>query len=282
MLLRPRRQLIGQLGVVEVLVAKHDGIPVNALIKAERGGPEITRDRAQSACWPGQDRDTPRRLYSADARPRHRILLRRNRRRAVRARRRWRASPRPRDPLAGRDACRVRRRRARARLARSHPARAAADDRDARELAANTAATSTPSPTRRARVSPARCWWARASLTASRISLGIPAIGIHHLEGHLLSPLLADPAPSFPFVALLVSGGHTQLLAVEAVGRIGCSASRSTMQPAKRSTRPRRCSACRIRAARCCRSSPTAAIRRASGCRGRCSIRAISISASAD
>jgi N6-L-threonylcarbamoyladenine synthase len=49
-------------------------------------------------------------------------------------------------------------------------------------------------------------------------ALGIPAVGIHHLEGHLLSPLLADPAPEFPFVALLVSGGHTQLLAVEGVG----------------------------------------------------------------
>ena len=47
---------------------------------------------------------------------------------------------------------------------------------------------------------------------------GIPVIGIHHLEGHLLSPLLADPAPAFPFVALLVSGGHTQLMAVERVG----------------------------------------------------------------
>ena len=49
-------------------------------------------------------------------------------------------------------------------------------------------------------------------------ALQIPAIGIHHLEGHLLSPLLADPAPKFPFVALLVSGGHTQLLAVDGVG----------------------------------------------------------------
>src|SRR5207237_8519190 len=36
---------------------------------------------------------------------------------------------------------------------------------------------------------------------------GKPAIGVHHLEGHLLSPLLGDPKPSFPFVALLVSGG---------------------------------------------------------------------------
>jgi N6-L-threonylcarbamoyladenine synthase len=45
-------------------------------------------------------------------------------------------------------------------------------------------------------------------------ALGIPAIGIHHLEGHLLSPLLSARAPQFPFVALLVSGGHTQLMRV--------------------------------------------------------------------
>jgi N6-L-threonylcarbamoyladenine synthase len=41
---------------------------------------------------------------------------------------------------------------------------------------------------------------------------------VHHLEGHLLSPLLAEPKPEFPFVALLVSGGHTQLMQVEGVG----------------------------------------------------------------
>lgn len=50
-------------------------------------------------------------------------------------------------------------------------------------------------------------------------ALGLPAISVHHLEGHLLSPLLAKPAPDFPFVALLVSGGHTQLMKVEGVGR---------------------------------------------------------------
>jgi N6-L-threonylcarbamoyladenine synthase len=50
-------------------------------------------------------------------------------------------------------------------------------------------------------------------------SLKIPAVGIHHLEGHLLAPLLGSPAPQFPFVALLVSGGHTQLMRVDAVGR---------------------------------------------------------------
>lgn len=50
------------------------------------------------------------------------------------------------------------------------------------------------------------------------LALNIPAIGIHHLEGHLLSPLLATPAPTFPFVALLVSGGHSQLMEVAGVG----------------------------------------------------------------
>ena len=50
-------------------------------------------------------------------------------------------------------------------------------------------------------------------------SLGIPAIGVHHMEGHLLAPLLECDPPQPPFVALLVSGGHTQLVAVEGVGR---------------------------------------------------------------
>ncbi|WP_322062373.1 tRNA (adenosine(37)-N6)-threonylcarbamoyltransferase complex transferase subunit TsaD [Paraburkholderia sp. J63] len=45
-----------------------------------------------------------------------------------------------------------------------------------------------------------------------------PTVGIHHLEGHLLSPLLVDAPPPFPFVALLVSGGHTQLMRVTDVG----------------------------------------------------------------
>ena len=50
-------------------------------------------------------------------------------------------------------------------------------------------------------------------------AMDIPAIGIHHLEGHLLSPLLSDPALEFPFVALLISGGHTQLMRVDGVGQ---------------------------------------------------------------
>src|SRR5205085_6943448 len=49
-------------------------------------------------------------------------------------------------------------------------------------------------------------------------ALGLPVLGIHHLEGHLLSPLLSARRPDFPFVALLVSGGHTQLMRVDGVG----------------------------------------------------------------
>ncbi len=49
-------------------------------------------------------------------------------------------------------------------------------------------------------------------------ALGRPVIDVHHLEGHLLSPLLARPKPEFPFVALLVSGGHTQLMQVNGFG----------------------------------------------------------------
>ena len=50
-------------------------------------------------------------------------------------------------------------------------------------------------------------------------ALARPVIGVHHLEGHLLSPMLGSPAPAFPFVALLVSGGHTQFFEVAGVGR---------------------------------------------------------------
>jgi N6-L-threonylcarbamoyladenine synthase len=55
--------------------------------------------------------------------------------------------------------------------------------------------------------------------TGIAYGLGVPAIGIHHLEGHVLSPLLSARPPAFPFIALLVSGGHTQLMEVTAVGR---------------------------------------------------------------
>ncbi|HEY1044695.1 MAG TPA: tRNA (adenosine(37)-N6)-threonylcarbamoyltransferase complex transferase subunit TsaD [Telluria sp.] len=66
---------------------------------------------------------------------------------------------------------------------------------------------------------------AGALLVGSSIacSLGLaadkPVLGVHHLEGHLLSPLLAKEPPEFPFIALLVSGGHTQLMRVDGVGQ---------------------------------------------------------------
>ena len=50
-------------------------------------------------------------------------------------------------------------------------------------------------------------------------ALDVPAVGVHHMEGHLLAPLMEDDAPEPPFVALLVSGGHTQLVAVDGIGR---------------------------------------------------------------
>jgi N6-L-threonylcarbamoyladenine synthase len=50
------------------------------------------------------------------------------------------------------------------------------------------------------------------------LALGVPALPIHHLEGHLLSPLLSQDPASFPFIALLVSGGHTQVMCVTGVG----------------------------------------------------------------
>lgn len=50
-------------------------------------------------------------------------------------------------------------------------------------------------------------------------SWGVPAVGVHHMEGHLLAPMLEDNAPEFPFIALLVSGGHTLLAEVKGVGQ---------------------------------------------------------------
>ena len=48
---------------------------------------------------------------------------------------------------------------------------------------------------------------------------GVPALGVHHMEGHLLAPMLEEEPPQFPFVALLVSGGHTQLVRVDGIGQ---------------------------------------------------------------
>lgn len=51
------------------------------------------------------------------------------------------------------------------------------------------------------------------------MALGVPSVGVHHLEGHLLAPLLEEDPPAFPFVALLVSGGHSQLMRVDGIGQ---------------------------------------------------------------
>lgn len=53
---------------------------------------------------------------------------------------------------------------------------------------------------------------------AIAFGLGVPAVEVHHMEGHLLAPMLEENAPCTPFVALLVSGGHTQLVKVDAIG----------------------------------------------------------------
>ncbi|OYV42565.1 MAG: tRNA (adenosine(37)-N6)-threonylcarbamoyltransferase complex transferase subunit TsaD, partial [Halothiobacillus sp. 20-53-49] len=50
------------------------------------------------------------------------------------------------------------------------------------------------------------------------LALNCPALGVHHLEGHVLAPFLLQPQPTYPFLALLVSGGHTQLIGVECLG----------------------------------------------------------------
>ena len=86
---------------------------------------------------------------------------------------------------------------------------------------------------------------------------GVPAIGVHHLEGHLLAPLLESEPPPFPHVALLVSGGHTLLVEVARRRRLPRPrAAPATMPPAKPSTRRRSCWDCRIRAVRSSPSSP--------------------------
>nr|WP_250878830.1 tRNA (adenosine(37)-N6)-threonylcarbamoyltransferase complex transferase subunit TsaD [Luteibacter anthropi] len=58
-----------------------------------------------------------------------------------------------------------------------------------------------------------------AAARAMAWALGVPAIGVHHMEGHLLAPLLEDDPPEPPFVALLVSGGHSMLVEVKAIGQ---------------------------------------------------------------
>lgn len=58
-----------------------------------------------------------------------------------------------------------------------------------------------------------------ACAQALALAWGVPAVGVHHMEGHLLAPMLEAEPPAFPFVALLVSGGHTQLVEVRGIGQ---------------------------------------------------------------
>ena len=83
-----------------------------------------------------------------------------------------------------------------------------------------TASPTPPGPAWSGPCSPARHW--RRSLA---FALGIPALGVHHLEGHLLAPLLERDPPPFPHVALLVSGGHTMLIEVQAHRRLPAAGS---------------------------------------------------------
>jgi N6-L-threonylcarbamoyladenine synthase len=115
-----------------------------------------------------------------------------------------------------------------------------------------------------------------AQLAASlAFAWGKPVIPVHHMEGHLLSPLLADPAPAFPFIALLVSGGHTQLMRVNGVGQYTLLG--DTIDDA--STNRPNCLAWPIPVGRCWPNWPKAATLQRSPSRARCCTRATSISA---
>ncbi|VEA59397.1 glycoprotease [Salmonella enterica subsp. salamae] len=81
----------------------------------------------------------------------------------------------------------------------------------------------------------------------------VPAIPVHHMEGHLLAPMLEDNPPDFPFVALLVSGGHTQLISVTGIGQYELLGESIDDAPVKRLIRPPNCWGWIILAARCCR-----------------------------
>ena len=78
---------------------------------------------------------------------------------------------------------------------------------------------STRSPTPRVLAWLERLLVGASCAQALAFAWGIPALGVHHMEGHLLAPMLEPKPPEFPFVALLVSGGHTQLVQVDGIGQ---------------------------------------------------------------
>ena len=81
---------------------------------------------------------------------------------------------------------------------------------------------------------------------ALAFALGKPVLPVHHLEGHLLSPLLADIQPEFPFVALLVSGGHSQLMSVRGIGDYTLLGESVDDAAGEAFDKPLSCSACPI------------------------------------
>ncbi len=95
-----------------------------------------------------------------------------------------------------------------------------------------------------------------------------PLLAVNHLEGHALTARLTDGV-AFPYLVLLVSGGHTQILLVRGVATTGAGPPPSTMRWARPSTRPPRCWACPIRAAPTWRRRRQAAMPPAFPCRGR-------------
>ncbi len=114
----------------------------------------------------------------------------------------------------------LRRRGARAGQPRPHPPRAAADPRRCCRRPAANWPRSTRWPTPAARAWPARCWWARAWPARWARRWASRCWACTTSKGHLLSPFLSADPPEFPFVALLVSGGHTQLMRVDGVGQL--------------------------------------------------------------
>ena len=201
------------------------------------------------------------------ARPRHRNLLRRNRPRGLRHAPR---PARPRAALAGDDARSLRRRGARARVARSRPPRRSAGPARARGGRPRRSPISTASPIRRAPGSPARCSSARASPTgsASRSASRSSAFIISRVTcSRRCSPI---PRPRSPSSPCWFRAGTANCSRSPAWGGTACSATRWTMRPARRSTRPPSCSACPILAGRRSRVLPSRGATAPWRCRGRC------------
>ena len=147
---------------------------------------------------------------------RHRNVLRRNRRRLVRHGRGLgrRVPVQPSGP-----ACPLRRRGAGTRFARPYPENRAPLDRASRPRRATASRTWTAWRSRQVRALSVPCWSGATVGRSLAYGLGVPGIGVHHMEAHLLAPLIGVDDLRPPFAALLVSGGHSQIVRVDGVGR---------------------------------------------------------------